>query len=231
MSYTLIRPGCFTSKEKPDLIQDITTCILEKLPLIAKQFRGLAKDTTFLTVVIRNICYQKLRESKRCPDLVNVPNETLGLLTRENSQDTFNLLNPEIQHIVYEATVKLERIFQTLPLTGNKIYLFLLIYYGLPVHKKDIVAYSENGNTEIILELINKLKSAKETKSNVYQSLTKITHICEGRSLSPDAMRWFLNKQIEEILVLLNGNPKCYDFDKDSFRVFFEYFSIVYCKK
>jgi len=226
---TLIKTGYFRNEQTTELEQRVHEQLLLREQKILTSFRGEAKFSTFLAVIVTNIC-REIRKSEwryrsRMFSLSFIPafSELSGWF--DKLQD--NRIPVPDQMVIIETTRKLETIFKTYPTCRVKIEFCLKAVFRIPVRIEDLQGkQSEPDACEIIKKQINTLNipGEKMTKTEIYKRLTVIFNLIEKQQNTDDAIRKWLDDRMNEIIRLLNGNPQVASFNRETLQYLCEYY-------
>lgn len=183
--------------------EDVETAIIEKFLLkqnkIDSSFQGKAKLSTYYLAVINRMCAEVIRKEQNHWYAVNDMNDS-GIfydstLSFETAKQT--LLQEELKR--FNACLLLFNSLQ------GKLILFLKYQYNIPVNTTDVEKYAGDKSREAmkILEGRNDL-----SKAMVNERLARLVALVEGKQLTGDAVRMWLNKQTDILLARLNGRGK-----------------------
>jgi hypothetical protein len=202
------------SREKDDVVMSIVEKFLNQKKKIESAYEGKSKLTTYFVAILNRMCCEVIRrDSKHWYSI---------------QEGDFN--SKEIGEAItksYEAEKKfaigneLNRFNNTLLLfngDSTKVSLFLKCYFDLPIDDEDIMDYAKEKTNEVryILEGTEKL-----SKGDLFEKLSKVVNFVEGKNVKGDAVRMWLNKQVEIILNRLNKNGIA-NHDKESISVLLE---------
>ena len=226
----LIKPGYYSYEDFDELMQQVSELLLVREERITSSFQGRAKFSTYLAVVVVNICREIRKKAHRERSLFVSQNregehQDMGLFSK--LRDT--AISAESKIIIQEAVTKLHLILQTYIMSGPKLIFCLKALWQFPVNWNDLeIAWStitEKEEIELLLESLNN-QEVKMTKSKVYSCLTRILEIAEKRKNCDDAIRKWIKDRIGEVIYLLNGDPPVSYFTEETLRYLFE----VYCE-
>lgn len=182
---------------------DVETAIIEKFLLKQEQidsaFQGKAKVTTYYIAVINRMCAEVIRKEQKHWYSLSEHDDKNILKDSTVSFDTAKqtLVNEELKR--FRATIKL---FNG---SSAKVLLFLKFYYDIPITKQEIRDYAGDkaGKAQKIIE-----KRSELSKAQINQNLAELLLLVEGKEVGGDAVRMWINKQIDILLRRLNGQNK-----------------------
>jgi RNA polymerase sigma factor (sigma-70 family) len=208
-----VRSGFIKISNKDDFKQDVLEQLLLKIPKIKQSYNSNYQLSTYLSAIIRNICLEKIRKDRiTFKNLVDNPNAIRII----NNTCIYNLaLTDEIS--------RLENIFLLFNKQKDKLRLCLKAFFRIPVSVCDILNYIKDSPISNLDNYINYFNSYDVlTNQDLFAILTEIINAKEKKNNSADAIRKWLNTKIEEIIFLMNGNPKRANYDKESFQILIE---------
>ena len=226
--FRLIQKKWFNIDEMEDLYQEVTKRLLERIPVIQRQYKGKARLSTYLVRIIINICNEICREKKKELPLSEIPLETLSEC---RSGDVDEISETDFKLITGDAFTKFDQIIETYPISKKKLILFLKILYECPVHCSDLEYYCKTEDIDNIQNYINNHCHGDHTKTKRYAIMTDLVLKYEGKSNSTDAIRKWLEHHIKVIIRLLNFNQATHIFDEPVFRLFFERYCYLISEK
>jgi hypothetical protein len=185
-------------KEKEDVIMAIAEKFINQQDRIIDSFEGRSKESTFIIAVVNRMCCEIIRrESKHWYSVSNDGDEHLS--------HSFSTLTYDTERALVIGN-ELKR-FQNVMLLFNsqqcKINLFLKFYFDVAFSDDEIKNYALNKYSEVAPILS---RESNMQKSEVFERLALVQNIVEGKVVKGDAVRMWLNKQINSILLRLNGN-------------------------
>jgi len=89
----------------------------------------------------------------------------------------------------------------------------------LPIKSVDV----ENYGNKKAMEYLKHSFDLKDKE--IYDNLTKVIELCENKTVKPDAIRMYINKQLSSILARMNGKVNRANYNKDTLGILFEIFS------
>ncbi len=226
---SLIKPGYFPYKERDELFQQVNETLLMREEKITGSFQGKAKFSTYLAVVVTNIC-REIRNRE-----IRARSRRASYVSHSSSVDQASLfknladpgLPPDARMIIRETVRKLDQILKTYPKNQKKMVFCLRALHRIPVSLSlldcDMIEEPDGSTVEAHMGKLN-TTNEKTTRSEIYSHLTCIYEVVERRKKSDDAIRKWLNDRVSEVIILLNGNPPISAFNKETFQYLFEYY-------
>lgn len=205
-----VNAGTIPIKDKDDVEMALVEKFLVKQNKISKAFEGKSKITTYCISILNRMCCEIIR--KELKHWKN-SNEEVPDISADKPLNNSNstVINDEIQY--------LHKILLLFNDDFYKLKIFLAFFFQLKVRRSDIMRYTERA------ELATYFKENKEkSKGELFEQLAKIVNINEGKNLKPDAVRMWLNKCIDSIILKLNGPFNRAWYDKETLQILFEYY-------
>ncbi|MBN1598792.1 MAG: sigma-70 family RNA polymerase sigma factor [Bacteroidales bacterium] len=208
-----ITSGSFRHEEKDDLIQTINEELLYKMPKIRQQFLGISSFRGYLSVVIQNICREKIRRNK-------------SIRTTELTDIHFNQseeLNPEHVIVIQQEVERLKKLLLLYNKQRTKIILCLKLKFRIPLNICDLSTYLGKINKKEYKEFKEKLKNYNKIKDvDIYEAIIPLFNKFENKNNNADSLRKWIKLKINELIELLNGDPPISSFDEDTLQILFE---------
>lgn len=200
-------------REREDVVMAIVEKFLNQKDKIEKAFEGKSKLTTYFVAILNRMCCEVIRkESRHWYSIVEgepLVNEASKRTLEFEAEKSFAIVN------------EVKRLNNTMLLFNGeraKISLFLKYYFDLPIDYADISDYA-GSRVEEVKELLQ--NATQISKGDTFDNLSQVVNIVEEKSVKGDAVRMWMNKQIEIILSRLNKNGMA-NHDKDSLAVLLE---------
>ncbi|HNW73552.1 MAG TPA: hypothetical protein PKN44_07995 [Bacteroidales bacterium] len=224
--------NCYYRMDQLDeLVQKINELLLIREQKIIGSYKGKARFSTYLSVVIENMC-REIRNSERkrryrfvsFSDIKDFKKISEWMSARPASE-----ISPSQKLMIKEAVSRLNTILRTYPVERDKIEFCLKAIFRIPIHFDDLKHHSITDETmAVILTHIDAMNNPDicKTKTQVYDRLTKVFGVLEQKSNTDDAIRKWIDEKISELIMLLNGDPPEYTFTRETFQYLFDY----YCK-
>ncbi|WP_462281063.1 hypothetical protein [Salinivirga cyanobacteriivorans] len=184
---------------------DVETAIIEKFLLKQEQidsaFQGKAKISTYYIAVINRMCAEVIRKEQKHWYSLNEHDDKKILADSTTNFDASKqtLVNEELKR--FRATIML---FNG---SSAKVLLFLKFYYDIPITTQEIRNYAESktAKAQKIIE-----KRSELSKAELNQKLADLILLVEGKKVGGDAVRMWINKQMDTLLCRLNGQNKSF---------------------
>jgi DNA-directed RNA polymerase specialized sigma24 family protein len=196
--------------------EDVKTSILEKFLLkqnkIDGSFQGKSKIATYYTAVINRMCAEVIRKEQKHWYAVNefVENSTPHDATLSFDAAKEVLVKEELKRFM--ASIMLFNGSQ------SKVILLLKYYYDIPLLPGDVANYAGDKEKEAIKILAGR---SGLSKSVVNERLAKLVFLVEQKKMTGDAIRMWINKQVDILLYRMNGRNKSFH-NKETIGVMLE---------
>ena len=186
------------AREKDDVVMSIVEKFINNRTKIQRSFEGKAKVTTYIIAILNRMCCEVIRrESKHwysIEELDGYHNKSEEATLPIEAEKNFAIMN-EINRLNNAL------LFFNGELAKTRVFLKCL--FDLPYNFSDISEYagSRAEQVKVLLETVE-----QENQGDKFETLAKIVNFVEGKSVKGDAIRMWLNKQIDTILNRLNRN-------------------------
>ncbi len=225
----LIHKGMFYLDHEKEVAQQINELLLVREKNILGNYKGKAKFTTYLSVVVVHLCSELWNADYRHRRRI-IP-FTLFQKSKTNTDPALNL--PEIlsdassQLVINDTIGELEMILRTYPRDRKRMELCFKAVFHIPLTLEDLspspISADLRPEIEKHLAALNN-HQGKLTKTVVYQHLNTIFHLTRQTSTTDDAIRKWTDERMLQIIDLLNGDPPEHAFTRDTFQYLYEYF-------
>lgn len=208
--------GRMRSGDADDHIQTVQLRLLEtKLKKMQEQYDGSARVSTYLSKIILNICIEieraqkprseELSDDDLLPGTSNTPlNETIVA----EELNRFSVLLSTYGKSQSKLELCLKVIFR-LNLTDVDILAYCRANSALSIDKHDGRMYAAPERAALLAVLNRSLRGESElTDKEIYTHLTPLFNACEGKSITPDAVRKWVDAKVAELLRILNGKHR-----------------------
>lgn len=210
-----IKTGTIPKSEIDDFRQSINEKLLIKSTKIYSQFKGLSKFSSYLTVIIQNICNELVRSRKVYQ---KVDFKDLHLKKDESP-------NPEMNLVIIQEQLKLKYILNLYHHHRPKIILGLKAKFRIPFTYKDFIAFNpEVTKEEYNLCLEEMMMSEENSTKTIYMRLVDVFNKHEEKNVDYDSLRKYINSKISDIIILLNGRPPESNYTEETLQILFEKF-------
>jgi len=208
-----VKNGSINFNDFDDVKQNIIEKYLIKKEKIESAYTGSAKPETYISAVVFRMALEIIRRDK---------NKLQQHSTYENNVKIYNrekTINPEEELIIKNEKTYLERVLLTLGNDHIKAILFIKFYFRIMIENNDFKNYiPENkiNEAEKILQYNDNIRDKE-----IYLKLCELHNLFEQKQIKPDAVRMYINKNIDKIINRLNNNGRTF-YTKDTLSILFE---------
>lgn len=202
--------------------EDVTMIVLEKFILqkekIMSSFQGKSSFNTYCVAIVNRMVCEVIRKENRNWYSVVEQEQRQEDNTQNINSGTDNAL------ILKNEVLRFEQSLLFFNGSGAKVNLFLKYYFNIPLQLEDYQKYGAKSAKEL-----HELLTYSESKSKgiTFEQLAKAVNLVEGKDLKGDAVRMWLNKQMDIILDRLNSTGGS-NHDKESLAILCEMSSVNY---
>ena len=199
-------------REKDDVIMYIVEKFISKQSKIESSFMGKSKASTYCYAVLNRMCLEVIRKEIKHWNLSDEDKFPDNIAPGFNSEER-TVVNDEIGH--------LDKLLKLCFDEEAKVKLFIALYYRLRIKDEDIENYDPNYLENNLKDVFN--LDIDINKANLFKAFAYAINSVEGRSIKADAVRMWLNKNINILISRLNKGSRA-EYDKDSFQILFEFY-------
>lgn len=204
--------------------EDVTMIVLEKFidqkEKIMSSFQGKSSFNTYCVAIVNRMVCEVIRKENRSWYSVVEKEQRQTDNTQNSDFGTANAL------ILKNEVVRFEQSLLFFNGSGAKVNLFLKYYFNLPLQLDDYHKYGPECGDEL-QQMLPYVES--KSKGITFEQLAKAVNLVEGKELKGDAVRMWLNKQMDIILDRLNSTGGS-NHDKESLAILCEMSSVNYTK-
>lgn len=210
-----IGSGSINASNRDEFVQVVNERLLFSIDNIKKQYKGLSLVKTYFSTIIRNICLEEINKQKKHKHLdietiYQYETDNVKLMENTYLNDEFDRLNKIL--IMYNKK-------------AAKLEFCLKVLYRLKVRITDFTKYCLKFKPNKIKDLIEQVHPTKMIPEfELFEILTPYINKCDRQTNKPDALRRWIKRKIEEIIVLMNGNPPRANYDNETLQILFEKF-------
>lgn len=185
-------------REKEDVVMSVVEKFIKGRTRIEESFEGKAKATTYIIAILNRMCCEIIRkESKHWysieegeGDKLTNSNATLPIETEKKFAISNEILRFNNAMLFFDKELA-------------KTKVFLKYLFELPCDLTEIESYAgiKANQVRVLLDSGDNI-----SKGNKFNTLSKVVNFVEGKDVKGDAVRMWLNKQIDTILNRLNRN-------------------------
>lgn len=197
-------------REKKDVEMAIMEKYLNQREKINASFQNKSSVTTYYIAIFNRMCCEVIRNnSNHWYSITESDKEEVHESNVSHSLESAKAL------IIKNEVKRLSTVFMFFNKEQSKLLLFLKYYFNLKIDDKDIISYSKE-NFKTIKSILNRSDSISQAE--LYNVLAEITNLVEDKQVKGDAIRMWLNKNIDLILLRLNFNNES-NHSKDSLKI------------
>jgi len=188
--------GYLPRRDVSDLIQEVNRKLVERMPRIRQQYNGRCRFMTYFSVVVRNLCMEEFRKFR---------------LPQEPQSEAFEGISPDSATDPLVIRQEYERFCRALRLLYREepaLWLSFKVLADLDVSPADIEKFGDSCNQDQVDALIVTANMAlHKNRKEKFGILSELLGILEGKPRSPEAVRKWFSSRLEDVLLLMNGNP------------------------
>ncbi len=206
----LILAGVFKASDFEDVVQEIISALLAKIPAMQSQYNGMSLFKTYFSVIVRNICMKEHEKNRR---EIAAEDSEPGELAERTRGDENLLLEEESQRFRTIVTLYFRQ--------RAKLLLCLKLHFRIPLTREDVEDWYPECASEdrrLLLEFFGKNFDMMDD-TEVFEALTPIMNRKESKSNTVDAVRKWTETKIREIIKLLNGNPQRRSHNEETLKI------------
>jgi RNA polymerase sigma factor (sigma-70 family) len=208
---TFIRSGYFNYGDRKDLVQYVNEELFLRLEKIEKQYNFSTLLKTYVSAIIRNLCFEKVRKKMR-----SIHEEEIEYARNISSEN-----NSLHDMVIKEEIKKLHYILQMFCKSRAKLELCMKIIFRIKIQPDDFEKYCSKIPEKDILIHTEMLNSGQlKTDKMIYEYITPFFNLCEGTQNTTDAIRKYIKARTNEIIELLNKAHSRYD--EETLQILFE---------
>ncbi len=208
-----IKNGSIKYDDFEDIRQSLIEKYLNKKDKIESSFNGSAKIETYISAVLYRMVLEILRSKKSEANNNSKFEESIKFFNTEK------VINPEEQLIIENEKKYLQRVLQTLGKEQFKISLFIKYYFRIIIKSFDLNNYVPSNLIKSLLKILTFEINTKDKE--IFSNLSEVQNSFETKKVKPDAVRMFINKNIERIINRMNGTKRAF-YTKDTLSILFE---------
>lgn len=200
-------------REQDDVVMSLMERFLNQRHKFDAAFEGKSKVSTYYIAIMNRMCCEIIRKESRHWKMVS---------------QTDIILAESIHHVSHTGSnhgllfkMELNRLNDALCfLSGeeHKSRLFIKYFFRFQISERDIVLFAGN-KTAAVSQILGKTRP--DSKAETFEMLAKVTNLTEGKSVKGDAVRMWMNKQIEKLIEYLNFNGSA-EHTRESLEILFE---------
>jgi len=212
--------GFFTYHDRDEVVQYVNEKLLTgKIEKMQKLYNRNYYVVTYLSKIIHNLCLEYSRKFRsRSRENTEIDISTLDIT--ENADANSNI-------IIEEESRRLDAILSMYNKSRPRVELFLKILCGVGFREDDILSLYPEANRKDVERLVHQCTPAsdhdKKTDKELFGSLTNFINKYDRKKNTADALRKWIAAKIDEIIQLLNGEPKTSHYNKETLKILFQF--------
>jgi RNA polymerase sigma factor (sigma-70 family) len=205
-------------REYEDVVSYINEKLLLKIERIRSQYNGISMLSTYMSTVIRNLCLEKIRESHLT--LVEEPSPYLEYSAYSPANQINNI-------VIRQELQRLTKVIETFMNDRTRLLFCLKIMYRVPVSESEFYALDSVDKKEQLRFLWNSFNiQAIMEERDQYKRLAALFSVVDGLERSTDSIRKWVHHRLNQIIIMMNGDPKRANYTEETVQLLFErYFS------
>jgi hypothetical protein len=212
--HVFIRSGYFPTEDKQEIIHSIIERLLIRMPKIKAQYNGHSRLKTYLSVIIRNLILERIREKQYLRKIEMVEEYNCEI---EYHEDPLNRM------IIDQEITRLGKILGMFCTKRKKLELCMKLIFRIPLKMNDFTEFRNDFQAADYHSYCRHFGQIHLTTDlDIYEWLTNLVNKYEGKDSSSDAMRKWIKQKLEEIIDLLNGTPQTSNYSVETLQILFE---------
>ncbi len=210
--------GFFSANEKMEVVQEINLRLLEqKMQKIQEHYRGTVLLRTYFAKVVYNTCLEICRQQRRQAQILGEDH----LLQHVDSKG-----NAHEQLVIKDELLRLQAALKGLQSDQYKGQLCLKAWVRFLLAQPDIQFYQSPKTREAIEAIKAKLFTPYDQMNDqqVYGLLIDLFNLVENKSNTADSLRKWVVNIIDQLIVLLNGDPPVSAHSRQSIKLLLQYY-------
>lgn len=211
-----VTSGMFPSDLFQDTVQSVNEELIKRLESIERNYNGSVLLTTYMNVVIRNICL-RIHEQNRTRILLE------PLTDDVESQNSDHLTTIMIQEEYRQLSLAL-RLFGA---KREKIILCLKIYFRLSIPEQELRTYFTALSPDELAILQKRFSGNYDDTLEIdnFNEFAPFINRQEQNATSGGSLRRWTLEYLSRIIALMNGNPPVKAHTKDTIKILLEQLS------
>jgi DNA-directed RNA polymerase specialized sigma24 family protein len=211
-----IRSGLLPHSEKDDIVQYVNEKLIgSKIKLMQQHYNHSYFVTTYLSKVIRNLCFEYTRRHKELRDREISLHISYTDIISDDRTTTEMIINEEL--------LKLKTVLQLFHKKRLRLELYLKVLVGSTTSEEDIKAVYPNCSKNDVIWFLKECNPDSDitlkTEKEIHVLLTEFSNKYENKQITPDSLRKWLDLKISNIIELMNGEPKQANYSKKTVKI------------
>jgi len=210
--YNISKSGLVNYNDVGDYIQYINNELLHKIEYIKKKYNGSSPLKIYFLVIIRNMCYEKLRKERKYDN--------------EISSEFIERIEPEniVSNLIIEQELDyLDKILKTFHSKKDKLILCLKLLFRIRVSADDFNIYGYNFTLSEIQNIIKRTDYSKPlSDKEIFEHVTPLFNKYERKNNNSDTTRKWVGNKLNDIIDLMNGDPPKAYYSRETIQILIE---------
>ena len=210
-----VKKGMFQYADKDEIKQIINEKLLSKIIYkIQDSYNGTSFLSTYFSKVTSNLCLEIHRSRK-------VHDRKFHEADVESFQIPYEDKKIWSSMVIQGELNKLHAILNTYVKQGEKLKFLLKILFDISITYEDVLSCFINCNEadKNTICAFFENKSQEINDKEIYEFITPYLNKYEAKANSVDAVRKWMNLKMDEIIEVLNGDPKRSSYTKETFMI------------
>jgi DNA-directed RNA polymerase specialized sigma24 family protein len=205
--------GVVPSREKEDVVMSMVEHFIKQRKKIDATFEGKSKVTTYYTAILNRMCCEVIRKENK---------HWYAIVEGESNSKHEEISLPIESEKASVIRSEINRLGKTMIMLNGeraKTILFLKYFFDIPITENEIKEYCREKTTQFFPAF---QKTSPEKKGDIFEKLAIVVNSVENKDVKADAVRMWLNKQIDTILARMN-HCGATQHNKESLALLIEY--------
>lgn len=210
-----INKGFYNMDDKEELVQEVNLGLLESIDSIKKNYKEKCLLKTYVLGISKNICYDILRKKRRNPAFTELADD----IENRYGHIDLNFFRQELA----DEFEKFSAILKTYFRKQAKIELCLQILYRIPVKLQYFIDYCRKKAEEFYNTVLAQIPvQSNFTDKEIYGVITPYINECDNKENTVGAAQRWMNKIIDQLIVLMNTGRQDGNYNKEIFQILVE---------
>lgn len=211
----MVARGYVPRREQEDVTMGIVTRFLEKSERIRQGYGGRAAVRSYCFAVLMRMGNEMVRKYGKAWYQVR----EYEVVEEENHSGYVR--DVEEQVVLRDEVRWLNRALMLSGSEKGRLVLFMKVMYNMEITDDDMIYYGGVKRMDALRSMLEGCDSL--SKGERYKLLAELVNSFEGKEMSGDAIRMWLNARTERLIDMLNGGGGSAGYTRESFQLLFEY--------
>lgn len=207
-----VRCKAIPKRESEDVTMTVVEKIFRQKEKIEHAFDGRSTPATYYTAVINRMCCEVIRKESRSWYAV----DEAGNVSVQNNHHTESY-EAEKSIILEQEVQRLKCLLCFLNEEREKMLLFLIYYFDIPIDMGDINIYAKKKTKTVYSLLVD---SKSKSKEEIFVRLANVVNLVENKNIGKDAVRIWFTKHLNSLIERMNINNTYHN--KESIAILLE---------